>query len=110
VLAEADLEGLLLVALESSRTREVMATGDYVQLKVFSGFSNAKGGIRIGIWQIGSPYLGLNSPTSRRVWGRQQSRSVTSAATHASYGPWSVNTMWFRFPAIFDSLPYFILI
>jgi hypothetical protein len=30
--------------------REAMVTGDYMQLKVFSGFSYAKGGIRIGVW------------------------------------------------------------
>jgi len=69
--------------------REVMVMGDYVQLKVFSSFSNAKGGIRIGVWQIGSPYLGLNSPTSRRMRGRQQSRSMTFAATHVIHGRWS---------------------
>ena len=59
--------------------------GDYVQLKVFFGFSNAKGGIRIGVWQIGSTYLGSNIPTSRHARGRQQSRSMTSAATKASH-------------------------
>jgi hypothetical protein len=53
------------------RTRDAMATGHYVQLKVFSSFSDVKGGIRIGVWQICSPYLGLNSPNSRRVQGRQ---------------------------------------
>jgi len=66
-----------------------MATGDYMQLKVFSGFSNAKGGIRIGVWQIGSTYLGSNIPTSRHARGRQQSRSMTFAATHVIHGRWS---------------------
>ena len=32
------------------RTREVVAMGDYVQLKVFSSFCDGKGGIRIGVW------------------------------------------------------------
>jgi hypothetical protein len=31
-------------------------------------------------------YLGLNSPTSRHARGRQQSRSVTSVATHTIHG------------------------
>ena len=73
--------------------------GDYMQLKVFSRFSDATGGIRIGVWQIGSPYLGLNSPTSRCVQARQQSRSMTSTATHASHGRWSG-----EHDATFDSL------
>jgi len=79
--------------------REAMVMGDNVQLKVFSGFSYAKGGIRIGVCQIGSPYLGLNSPASRHAQGRQQSRSVTSTATHVSHRRWSG-----EHDATFDSL------
>ena len=56
MLAEADLEGLLLAALESKEDER--SHGDailYVQLKVFSGLSDAKGGRRFGVSLRGCP-------------------------------------------------------
>jgi hypothetical protein len=47
-------------------------------------------------------YLGLNIPTSRHVWGRQQSRSMTSATTYVIHGWWK----WTR--CSLDSLAHLI--
>jgi len=84
-LAVADLEGLLPMALESMQDEGGHGDRRLHATQGFLYFSDAKGGIRIGVCQIGSPYLGLNNPASRHAQGRQQSRSVTSMATHVSH-------------------------